>query len=132
MGNSPESVARDFYAAWASPDRDELAGFFADDAVWVDGAQGEHHGVDDVVSELANQLRAVGGVTVDVRTMLSDGGTVMVEQLSHSDIGGTRVSSVVMAVLEVDAAGKITQFREAYDLQSTLNNMKAAGFSFGR
>jgi len=37
MSNSQESVVRKFLPAWADPKTDELANFFADDAVWVDG-----------------------------------------------------------------------------------------------
>jgi len=33
MSDSPESVVRKFLAAWADPKADELANFFADDAV---------------------------------------------------------------------------------------------------
>jgi limonene-1,2-epoxide hydrolase len=127
--SDPESVVRGFYAAWASPNRETLASFFADDAVWVDGPQGVHHGVDEVVGELASQLKAVGGVTVDVKTLVRDGQIVMVEEVSTSQINGTEASTVVMAVFEFYGAGKITQFREAYDLKSMLDQMKAAGFA---
>ena len=31
-------------------------------------------------------------------------------------------------VLEIDGDGRITEIREAYDLKSTIDKMKAAGF----
>jgi limonene-1,2-epoxide hydrolase len=129
MGDSPESVARRFYAAWAEPTPDELRGFFHHDAVWVDGPQGVRHGADAIVSELRTQLNAVGGVNAELKTLLSDGGgTVMVEHLDTFHIGGDPIDAVVMAVLEIDGDGRITQIREAYDLKSTIDKMKAAGF----
>ena len=84
LSDSPEPLVRNFFAAWAA-----------------------------IKSELAKQLRAVGGVTVDVKSLVSDGATVMVEQVSNSRIGGTPISAVVMAVFELDAERRISQWREA-------------------
>ena len=79
--------------------------------MWVDGPQGVRHGADAIESELATQLRAVRGVIVDVRWLVSDGRTVMVEQVSNSSIGGNPISAVVMAVFELDVDGRIKQWR---------------------
>ena len=50
----------------------------------------------------------------------------MVEWHGGATIGSTRITTTVMAVFEV-ADGRITEMREAYDLQSVLDQMKAAG-----
>ncbi len=50
----------------------------------------------------------------------------MVEQVHRSTIAGTVISSVVMAVFELDEEGRIQQWREAYDLKSALDQIKAA------
>ncbi len=126
MSDSPESVVRRFFAAWADPKPDELRSFFHDAAVWVDGPQGVRRGADAIKSELTKQLKAVGGAQVDVRSLLSDGTTVMVEQVSNSTIGGKPVSAIVMAVFELDAEGRTMQWREAYDLKSMLDQIAAA------
>jgi limonene-1,2-epoxide hydrolase len=126
MSDSPESVVRKFFAAWADPKSDELGSFFHDAAMWVDGPQGVRSGADAIKTELAAQLKAVGGAMVDVKTLVSDGGTVMVEQISNSTIRGNPISSVVMAVFELDADGRIRQWREAYDLKSAMDQIKAA------
>jgi limonene-1,2-epoxide hydrolase len=126
MSDSPESVVRRFFAAWAEPNADELGGFFHDNAVWMDGPQGARRGADAIKSELAAQLKAVGGVVVEVKTLLSKGSTVMVEQVSRCSIRGTPVSAVVMAVFELGPNGLITQWREAYDLKSMMDQIKAA------
>jgi limonene-1,2-epoxide hydrolase len=94
--------------------------------VWVDGPQGVRRGGDTITAEITAQLKAVGGVTVDVVSLLSDGRTVMVEQVSRSKIGDTPISTVVMAVFEFDADGRITQWREAYDLKSMTDQIEAA------
>jgi limonene-1,2-epoxide hydrolase len=127
MSDSPESLVRRFFAAWADPKPDELGSFFHDAAVWVDGPQGVRRGAEAIKSELAAQLKAVGGVFVDVKSLLTEGGTVMVEQVSNSSIGGNPISAVVMAVFELDADGRIKQWREAYDLKSVMDQIEAAG-----
>jgi limonene-1,2-epoxide hydrolase len=128
MSDSPESVVRKFLAAWVDPKPDELGSFFDDDAVWVDGPQGVRRGVDAIKSELIAQLAVSEGVTVDVKSLVTDGGTVMVEQVSRFSVGGNPISAVVMAVFELDTAGRITQWREAYDLKSVTDQVEAAGF----
>jgi uncharacterized protein (TIGR02246 family) len=126
MSDSRESVVRKFFAPWVDPKPDELASFFHDDAVWVDGPQGVRRGVDAIKSELAAQLKVTRGVNVDVKTLVSDGETVMVEQVSNSSIRGNPVSAVVMAVFEFDADSRITHWREAYDLKSVVDQIEAA------
>jgi limonene-1,2-epoxide hydrolase len=126
MSDSPESVVRRFFAAWAEPNADELGGFFHDDAVWVDGPQGARRGAYAIKSELAAQLNAVGGVVVEVKTLLSKGATVMVEQVSHASIRGNPVSAVVMAVFELDPELRVKHWREAYDLKSMMDQIEAA------
>ena len=126
MSDSPESVVRKFFAAWAQPNADELGGFFSDDAVWVDGPQGVREGAEAIKTEIASQLQAVGGVRVDVRTLLNEGRTVMVEQVSNSTVKGRPIASPVMAVFEFDADGRIVQWREAYDLKATMDQIRAA------
>jgi limonene-1,2-epoxide hydrolase len=106
MNDSPESVVRKFFAAWADPKPDELRSFFHDVAVWVDGPQGVRRGADAIKSELATQLNAVGGVRVEVKSLVSQGTTVMVEQISNATISGNPVSTVVMAVLSLIPKGE--------------------------
>jgi limonene-1,2-epoxide hydrolase len=126
VSDSPETVVRKFFGAWSDPEPDALGTFFCDDAVWVDGPQGVRYGADAIKSELASQLRAVGGVAVEVKAVVSEGQTIMVEQVHRSTIAGTVISSVVMAVFELDEEGRIQQWREAYDLKSALDQIKAA------
>jgi len=65
MSDSPELLVRKFFAAWANPEPDELGKFFHDAAVWV------RSGADAITSELTAQLKAVGGATVDVKTLVA-------------------------------------------------------------
>jgi uncharacterized protein (TIGR02246 family) len=130
MSDSPESMVGKFLAAWADPKADELVSFFDDGAVWVDGRRGVHRGVDAIKSEfeafLAMRFRSV---MMDVKSLVTDGGIVMVEWVDSFSIGGNPISVVVMAVFELDADGRIKQWREAYDLTSVTDQIDAAGFN---
>ncbi|MBV9950936.1 MAG: nuclear transport factor 2 family protein [Acidimicrobiia bacterium] len=129
MSDSPEAVVRRFLAAWAHPDASELGGFFDDDAVWVDGPQGVRHGAAAIVTELTSQLTIGGGGSPEIDTLLADDGIVMVEWRGELRVNGQIIPTRVMAVFELDAAGRITQMRECYDLQSLLNQIAAASGS---
>ncbi len=126
MENSPESQVRRYFDAWSDPKVDELSSFFSKDATWVDGPQGVRRGADVIGAEITTQLEAVGGITVEIVTMVCEGRTVMVEQVSRARVGDSLISAAVMAVFEFDADGRITQWREAYDLSSMMNQIKAA------
>jgi limonene-1,2-epoxide hydrolase len=126
MSYSSESLVSKFFAAWEDPKPDELGGFFHHAAEWVDGPQGVRQGADAIKTELAAQLTALGGVRVEVRTLVADGPTVMVEQVSNASVGGNSITSVVMAVFEFDADGRIRQWREVYDLKSVMDQIEAA------
>ncbi len=86
---------------------------FHDAAVWVDGPQGVRHGADAIKSELANQLIAVGGVSGEVKTLISEGTTIMVEQVSKSSVRGHPISAVVMAVFEFALKSMMDQIKAA-------------------
>jgi limonene-1,2-epoxide hydrolase len=60
-----------------------------------------------------------------ISTLVADGGTVMVEWHGGWTIGGRWIATTVMAVFEV-VDGRIVQMREAYDLQSLLDQVQAA------
>jgi limonene-1,2-epoxide hydrolase len=95
MSDSPESVVWKFFAAWADPQAGRTGQFFDDGAVWVDGPQGVRRGVDAIKSELAAQLAVSGSVIVDVKSLVTDGETVLMEQVHSFSIGGNPMSAVV-------------------------------------
>ena len=96
----------------------------SDDAVWVDGPQGVRRGADAILDVLTAQLAfaaaAAPARAPEISTLVADGGTVMVEW--RGTMGDK--SFTVMAVFEV-ADGRIKEMREAYDLQSVLDQMQA-------
>jgi hypothetical protein len=52
----------------------------------------------------------------------------MVEWRGGWTMGGKPISSTVMAAFELDAHGRINQWRESYDLKSITEQIEAAGY----
>jgi limonene-1,2-epoxide hydrolase len=127
VSGSPESVVRQFLAAWSDPRADELASFLNDEAVWVDGPQGVRRGAKAIVDELTSQLAVSRGMAIEIVTLVARGGTVMVEWRGRWSMGGKPISCTVMATFEIDANGRINQMRETYDLKSVTDQIAAAG-----
>jgi limonene-1,2-epoxide hydrolase len=129
MSDSPESVVRKFLAAFADPKLNELVGFFSDGAVFIDGPRGVHRGVDAIRSELEAELAmGFGSVIIDVKSLVANGGTVMMEGVENYRIGGKPFSLEVMGAFEFDVEGRITRWRYSYDLKSITDQIEAAGF----
>jgi limonene-1,2-epoxide hydrolase len=130
MSDSAESVVRKFLAAWADPKLDELAMFFDDAAVWIDGPRGVHRGADAIKSELETQL-AMGfaNAMLDVKSLVTDGRTVMMERLDTFSISGKPFSIEVMAAFEIDVDGRIKRWRDSYDVKSITDQFEAAGIN---
>jgi limonene-1,2-epoxide hydrolase len=104
MTDSPESVVRKFFATWADPKPDQLISFFNDDAVFIDGPRGVHRGVDAIKSEFeAMQAMGLGSVMIDVKSLVTDGRTVMMERVDNFHFDGKPISLEVMAAVEIDA-----------------------------
>ena len=123
LTDSPESVVRGFLASWADPKLDKVAGFFADDAVFVDGPRGVHRGLNAIRSQLEIDLRPV---RADVKKLVADGRTVMLERVDSFDVGGMDFSRAVMAAFVIDSDGLIKRWRESYDLKSITDQIEAA------
>jgi hypothetical protein len=51
----------------------------------------------------------------------------MVEWRGGWTMGGKPISNTVMAAFELDAHGRINQWRESYDLKSITDQIEAAG-----
>ena len=126
MSESAESVVRKFHAAWLQSDLDELVGFFADDAVYTDGPRGVHRGVDAIRAELGAMVEMVPSTAIDIKVLVADGGTVMVERVDNFKIAGKTFDLEVAAVFEVDSDGRITRWRDYYDLKSIMERTAAA------
>jgi limonene-1,2-epoxide hydrolase len=63
-----------------------------------------------------------------VKSLITDGETVMLERVDGFSIGGQEFSMEVMAAFEVNTDGRIRRWHESYDLKSITDQIEAAGF----
>ena len=118
MSDSAESVVRRFLAANLQSDVDELIGFFSDDAVYTDGPRGIHRGIDAIKTEFQEIVKIVPSTAIDIKTLVANSSTVIVERVDNFEIGGTPFGLEVVGVFEVDNNGRIKRWRDYYNLQS--------------
>jgi limonene-1,2-epoxide hydrolase len=65
--------------------------------------------------------------SIDVKSLVADVGTVMMERVDNVSRGGHSLSLEVMAAFEVDADGKLKYWRDSFDLKSITDQIEAAG-----
>jgi limonene-1,2-epoxide hydrolase len=128
MNESPEAVVRSFLNAWRKPELDELVGFFSDDAVYTDGPRGEHRGIAAIRSEFETGMSTFPGLDIEVRTLVADRSTVMVERADNFQIAGHSFQMKAVGVFEVDR-GRIKRWRDYYDVKSIADQIEAAGIT---
>ena len=129
MSDSPESVVRDFIASWEDASIEKLVGFLSADAVYTDPTRGVHTGLDAIKRLFKGYLQTTPSTTVDIKSIASNGGTVMVERVDSFTLEGKPFSVEAVGVFEVAGDGLINRFRDYYDDKSIADQLKAAGIS---
>ena len=124
--DSPESVVRKFLACFPASDVDNVIGFFSDDAVYIDGPRGVHTGIDAIRTELQSQLAMVPNTTIDVKALAESQGTVLTERIDICEIAGQSVGMEIVGAFDVNSDGRITRWRDYYDLSTLMQQVTAA------
>jgi limonene-1,2-epoxide hydrolase len=129
VSDSPELVVRRFLASWVKSDIEEIASFFNSDAVYVDGPSGTRRGLKDIRATLSGHAELVPSTTVEIKAIVADGPTVIVERVDNFEMGGTPLFLEAVGVFEIDDDARITRWRDYYDMKSTIDQIEAAGVS---
>ena len=126
MSDSAEQVVRKFMDTWPRSDVDEIVSFFSDDAVHTDGPRGTYRGVDAIKAELLSMLELVPSTTAHVNNLVASDGLVMVERVDDFEMMGKTFDVEIMGVFEVNGDGRITRWRDYYDMRSLEERVAAA------
>ncbi|HLW18098.1 MAG TPA: SgcJ/EcaC family oxidoreductase [Actinomycetota bacterium] len=122
-----ETVVRDFIVAWSQGDARKLADFFTDDAVvWNDGRT-TVRGRDAIHEHFTMQLSACTDCDFEITQTAVTGSTVFNERIDRMKIVGVPVELPVAGVFELDDAGKLTAWRDYFDLSMLMTQLNAAG-----
>jgi limonene-1,2-epoxide hydrolase len=126
MGGGSQ-VIRNFLAAWASGDARALADYFTDDAVVINDAVNTVKGREAIFEHFKGQLSMITDCDFEVTTIASEGNTVFTERFDRMKIAGAPVELPVAGVFEVNDEGKLTAWRDYFDLNSVMTQLAAAG-----
>ncbi len=116
MASTPETVVREFLAAWPRRDLDELMRFFAPDAVYHNVPVAPCVGAAAIRETFAGFLATMPGIVLDVVHLVAHDALVMAERIDRFVMpNGHRFDLPVTGVFEV-REGKIVAFRDYFDL----------------
>jgi limonene-1,2-epoxide hydrolase len=110
----PESVVRDFCAAWSRRDVEELLGYFTSDAVYhnIPVAPVTGH---DGIRELLNMFApAAETAEFEILNIASRGSLVFTERIDRFTMNGRQVALPVAGIFEI-RDGKIAAWRDYFD-----------------
>jgi limonene-1,2-epoxide hydrolase len=116
MTRSADELVTEFCKLWSSPNPEELAGYFTEDAVYHNIPMEPVHGREAIKEFITGFVAAFGGLDFNVHRQVSDGTVVMNERTDvlHRKDGG-EVSLPVIKVFEVHD-GKIAAWRDYFDM----------------
>ena len=112
----PESVVRDFCAAFARRDVRELVDFFTPDAVYHNMPIAPVRGREAIESTLRQFVDPDGAAEFELRALARSGNTVLTERVDRFVLRGKKVELPVMGAFEVTPEGKISAWRDYFDL----------------
>src|SRR5262245_30132890 len=110
----PESVVRDFCAAWSRRDIAELLGFFTDDAVYHNIPLAPVSGKDGIREVLNLFVPPAQSIQFEMLHLASRGNVVFTERVDRFSMGGKAIELPVAGVFEV-RDGKIAAWRDYFD-----------------
>jgi limonene-1,2-epoxide hydrolase len=116
MTRSADDLVTEFCKRWASPDPDEIAAYFTEDAVYHNIPMDPVRGREAIKEFIAGFLAAFEGIDFNVHRQVSDGALVMNERtdvMRRKD--GDPISLPVMGVFEV-RDDRIVAWRDYFDM----------------
>lgn len=113
---TPDSLVTEFCARWADADADVLAEYFTEDAVYHNIPMEPVVGKAAIREFLVGFVAQFGGIDFRIHRQASNGSVVMNERTDVFAMGGTTVELPVMGVFEVTDGGKISGWRDYFDM----------------
>ena len=111
----PEAVVREFCAAWARRDIDELLSYFTDDAVYHNMPMAPVSGKDGIREILNLFVPPADTIEFELLHVAARGHVVFTERVDRFTMGGKKVDLPVAGVFEV-RGGRIAAWRDYFDL----------------
>jgi len=110
-----EKIIRDFIAAWARLNVDELASYFTEDGVYHNMPFRPVQGQSALKVFISNFLKDWTATDWEILTLVSSGDTVIAERLDRTKLGERSVDLPCCGVFELEG-GKIKVWRDYFDI----------------
>ena len=110
----PETVVRDFCAAWSRRDIGELLGYFTDDAVYHNMPLAPVSGKDGIREVLNLFVPPAETIEFEMLKVAARGDVVFTERVDRFTMAGRKIELPVAGVFEV-RDGKIAAWRDYFD-----------------
>ncbi len=120
----PESVVRDFCAAWTTRDVDAILGWFAADAVYHNVPVAPVRGHAEIRGVLEMFVPPASAIRFDVVAVATRGNLVFTERVDRFTVGGKEIALPVAGVFEVRDS-KIVAWRDYFDLATYQRQLGA-------
>ncbi len=120
----PIDVVREFCDAWGTPAQiDTALAHLADDCVYHNIPLEPVNGIDDIRATVLGFTAGVEKVEFETLAIAANGSTVLTERIDTFFFPGQPVALPVMGTFEVNADGKITAWRDYFDLNQFMSQM---------
>lgn len=113
-----EATTRDFFDAWEREDEEAIVGAFASDAVYHNIPYKPIQGEEKIRKAIQRFLKGGDDMTFDLRKLIIAGDTVVTERMDGWSHKGEHKEMPVMGILEFNDDGKITSWREYFDVKT--------------
>jgi|SRR5882724_8823787 len=120
---NPTQIVTDFCNAVPRRNVEELVGFFSDDAVYHNIPIAPVKGRDAIAATLRGFLDPSTQAEFEVLSLAVAGNKVLTERIDRFTINGKQIALPVMGTFEVDAQGKISAWRDYFDLAQFTKQM---------
>ena len=118
-----EKTVRDFCAAVPRCSSSELAAFFSDDAVYHNIPVEPVRGREMIQATLAQFIDISTDAEFEIVSLAVSGNKVLTERIDRFTINGKRIEIRVMGTFEVGGDGKLTAWRDYFDMQQFMKQM---------
>ena len=125
MATDPDALVKEFCAAWERMDPDELAAYFTDDGVYHNIPMAPLEGRDAIRDGLAGMKAMISSIRFEIHRQISSGDLVMNERTDRFRIGEASIELPVAGVFEVGPDGRITLWRDHFDMKMFNDQMAA-------
>ena len=118
-----EKTVRDFCNAIPHSRSADLVAFFTDDAVYHNIPLEPVKGREMIQATLAQFVDISSDASFEVLALATSGNKVLTERIDRFTMNGKRVEIPVMGTFEVSADGKISAWRDYFDMQQFMKQM---------